>query len=306
MPKICYQEKNFRPASLALIQQSNTILNDMRARGYQLTLRQLYYQLVATGVIPNTPKSYDNLGALINDARLAGIVDWLHIEDRTRSLRALSSWDGPESIIQSAAASYHRDWWKGQNTRVEVWIEKDALVGVIETVCNEFDIPYFSCRGYTSQSEMWSAAQRIMRRQRIEGQDTHILHLGDHDPSGIDMTRDITERLAMFCTHHGLNAPEVERIALTMAQIEEYNPPPNPAKLSDSRCAGYIDQYGDESWELDALTPEVIEELIRTHVQEHIDKATMDEVKADEETEKELLTKSADRWDDVAEFLEAE
>jgi hypothetical protein len=306
MSKICYIEKNFRPASVALIAQSNTILDDMRARGYQLTLRQLYYQLVAAAIIPNTPKSYDNLGALINDARLAGLVDWNAIEDRTRNLQSQAAWNSPGELIERVEDAYHKDWWRGQKTRVEVWIEKDALVGVIEGPCTELDCPFFSCRGYTSQSEMWGAAHRIMKRQMLTKQLTTILHLGDHDPSGIDMTRDITERLAMFCHHHGYTAPIVKRIALTMDQIEEYNPPPNPAKISDSRATGYIDEYGDQSWELDALTPEVIEQLIRDNVEPFIDDDIMDEIKEQETKDKELLGKTSERWDEVAEFLEAE
>lgn len=305
MSMICYQDKNFRPASLALIGQANAVLDSMRARGYQLTLRQLYYQLVATAIIPNTPKSYDNLGALINDARLAGLVDWLAIEDRTRNLQSQAFWNDPSELIERVEGAYHKDWWVGQKTRVEIWIEKDALVGVIETPANELDCPFFSCRGYTSQSEMWAAAQRMIRRQKKTGQLTTILHLGDHDPSGIDMTRDIGDRLELFCHHHGYVAPIVKRIALTMEQIEQYNPPPNPAKITDSRAAAYIAEHGDESWELDALTPEVIEQLIRDNVEPYIDRDIMDEIKTAEERDKDLLRETSDRWDDVVEFLQS-
>lgn len=133
----------------------------------------------------------------MNDARLAGLMDWTHLEDRTRNLRSLSHWSDPRDILDSAAAGYRTDKWAHQPYRPEVWIEKDALVGVIEGVCEANDVPYFSCRDYTSQSEVWGAAQRLLRHVR-RGQIPVVLHLGDHDPSGLDMTRDITDRLGLF------------------------------------------------------------------------------------------------------------
>jgi hypothetical protein len=304
MPFVCYIPKNFREASTALIKTCNQIIRQYTAAGYQLTLRQLYYQLVSRAVIPNTPKSYDNLGALVNDARLAGLIDWNAIEDRTRNLSALPTWNDPEEIVSNVAGAFHVNWWEGQDTRVEVWIEKDALVGVIEEACQSLDTPFFSCRGYTSQSEMWGAAQRIIRRWNKESQETVILHLGDHDPSGLDMTRDITDRLAMFCEHHGMTAPRVNRIALTREQIDLYNPPPNPAKISDSRAAAYIAEHGDESWELDALEPDVINNLIREHIERYMDEATMRKRRDYEDKCKEQLDSVSDHWDEVADFVE--
>lgn len=265
MPFICYKEKNFRAESLALIEQINSIVAEYDAMGYDLTLRQVYYQLVSRDVIPNNERSYKNLGNLINDGRLAGLIDWYAIIDRTRNLRSLSHWEHGVDMLGSAAAQFRKNHWEGQPNYVEVWVEKDALVGVVGDICNKLDVPYFSCRGYTSQSEMWTAAQRF-RRKSVTGEKI-ILHLGDHDPSGIDMSRDIAERLEMF----GADV-YVQRIALTMEQIEEFAPPPNPAKLTDSRCRGYIQKYGHESWELDALNPTVITELIRDNVWQYVDR----------------------------------
>jgi hypothetical protein len=267
MAKICYVEKNFRASSLVTIDQANAIIAEYAALGYDLTLRQLYYQFVSRGWLANKDTEYDRLGALISDARIAGLIDWDALIDRTRNLRKLSAWASPGDIIQSAAQSYHIDLWKGQPYHVEVWIEKDALIGVIENVCNQWDVPFFACRGYTSQSEMWAAARRLYYYQRVEKRIPLIIHLGDHDPSGIDMTRDITDRLSMFVEHDaGKSFVEVRRIALNMDQVEQYTPPPNPAKLSDSRAAGYVDQYGDDSWELDALRPDVIAQLIEDEI----------------------------------------
>lgn len=296
MPKIQYKEINFRQSSLDLINLVNEVIDDYKAQGYELTLRQVYYQLVARGYIPNNERSYKNIGNLINDGRLAGLIDWYAITDRTRNLRGNSHWDTPADVIASAKYSYLLDKWAGQPNYVEVWVEKDALVDVAGQACRPLDVPYFSCRGYTSQSEMWVAARRFLRQcdreQRI------IIHLGDHDPSGIDMTRDIQDRLEMF----GADVI-VKRVALTMNQIDHYNPPPNPAKITDSRCGRYIAQYGHESWELDALEPKVITTLINQEVTMYRDDTLYRQVCGKESREKEELQLLCDRYGEAVSYL---
>lgn len=259
-----YIEKNFKPASRAIIDKANEIIEEYAKQGFSLTLRQLYYQFVARDLIANTQQSYKRLGSIVNDGRLAGLIDWLAIEDRTRNLVSNPHWDTPADVIDSARQSYGIDMWANQEHRVEVWIEKEALAGVIEPVCNELDVPHFACRGYVSQSEQWRAGMRYRSSYNRNSQQTVVLHLGDHDPSGIDMTRDNNDRLSMLAGYRG--APEVVRIALNMDQVEQYQPPPNPAKVTDSRFLDYAQQFGDESWELDALEPRVIIDLIREHV----------------------------------------
>lgn len=279
MPKIKYKQINFRPKSLELICLVNQVINEYKEQGYELTLRQAYYQLVARGYIPNNERSYKNIGNLINDGRLAGLIDWTAITDRTRNLRGNSHWNNPSDVIASAKYSYLLNKWKGQPNYVEVWVEKDALVDIVGQACRPLDTPYFSCRGYTSQSEMWGAAQRFLRQSDRERR--IIIHLGDHDPSGIDMTRDIQERLEMF----GADV-YVKRVALTMEQIETYNPPPNPAKLTDSRCGKYIAEFGDESWELDALEPKMLTNLIIEQVTMYRDDEIYQEICDREDREK--------------------
>lgn len=255
MAMIKYQNFNFRPKSLEIIKQANHIINEYETQGYELTLRQLYYQFVARGIIPNSDREYKKLGSVVNNGRLAGLIDWEAITDRTRPSRGNNHWDSPQDIIEACANQFRIDTRADQDCYVEVWVEKDALLGIVEQICTKLDVPYFSCRGYVSQSSMWEAAQRFTREE--ESRETILIHLGDHDPSGVDMSRDIQSRLNMFGA-----TVEVERIALLMDQIDKYNPPPNPAKITDSRCQGYIDNYGEESWELDALEPQVITELI--------------------------------------------
>lgn len=296
MSKIKYKEINFRQSSLKLISLVNQVIDEYKAQGFELTLRQAYYQLVARGYIPNNERSYKNIGNLINDGRLAGLIDWYAITDRTRNLRGNSHWNTPSEVIASAKYSYLLNKWKDQPNYVEVWVEKDALVDIIGQACRPLDVPYFSCRGYTSQSEMWAAAQRFIRQNNRE--QSIIIHLGDHDPSGIDMTRDIQERLDMF----GADV-YVKRVALTMEQIQTYNPPPNPAKITDSRCGKYIEEYGDESWELDALEPKVITDLIESEVTFYRDDELYQNVCSREDREKMELQLLVDNYDEAISHL---
>lgn len=314
--KILYTAKKFRPDSIKTIDRANRIISDYARAGDSLTLRQLYYQFVSRAWIANNQKEYDKLGSVINDARLAGLLDWDAIEDRTRNVRSLAAWEDPASILNSVSKQYRTDPWIEQDSYVEVWIEKDALIGVIERVCNEYQVPYFSCRGYVSQSEMHGAAMRI-QHQALNGKRCTILHLGDHDPSGIDMTRDIRDRMHLFSLgidmqdHDPLYSPEelqdhrsefvnVERIALSMKQIRELNPPPNPAKLADARAADYIRKYGSSSWELDALEPAYIRNLLTQHITSEIDSDAWKESRDKMQEDKRRLVSLSENWDEIS------
>lgn len=295
--KRAYEEHSFHPKTLAVIEQANQIIALYAAQGYDLTLRQLYYQFVSRDLIPNRQNEYKKLGEIVSKGRRAGLIDWDAIVDRTRELRTLSKWDSPQDILRAVASQYRVDLWQGQDHYVEVWFEKDALLGVFERAAQERRLPHFSCRGYTSDSEIWAAAQRL-RVQVREGRRVVILHFGDHDPSGIDMTRDIGDRLALFGAREKV---EVRRLALNMAQVEEYEPPPNPAKETDSRFAGYLAEHGDESWELDALEPAVLAQLVEDEVSQLIDDdAWAERVKVETE-EREQLEWVSDNFDSIVE-----
>jgi hypothetical protein len=291
-------DRKFSAGSLDLIEKANVILNEYQAQNLVLTLRQLYYQFVARGMIPNKQSEYKRLGAIISDARLAGLVDWEMMEDRTRFVRKQATWRSPAEIVEACATQYREDLWQSQRYRPEVWIEKDALVGVIEAACNDLRVSYFACRGNVSQSAQYEAGKRFQVSRR-RGQEPVVFHLGDHDPSGIDMTRDNADRLSMFA-RIGVS---VRRLALNMDQVRQYNPPPNPAKESDSRFAGYLAQYGDESWELDALDPTVIDTLIRDNVNSLIDRDQWEEDERAEQTQRAALESVSTKWDDVLEFV---
>lgn len=290
MPKICYQEIDFSPKRKLLIDSANAIIEDYTRRGFDLTLRQLYYQFVARNVIPNTEASYKSLGDLIGDARMAGKIDWHAIVDRTRSVRGNQHWEKPSDVVRAAAASFALDKWAEQDHYVEVWVEKDALRGIVGQVCGRLDVRYFSCRGYVSLSEVWVASQRLRERAKA-GKKLVILHLGDHDPSGIDMTRDIRDRLRTF------KCPAtVERIALNMDQIRQHNFPPNYAKITDSRYAAYQEQYGDSSWELDAVDPQLLSDLIARGIRRYLHQPTFDAAVARENMAKKGLLAIAEKY----------
>lgn len=274
-------EHRFNRKTMARIALANAILEDLAAQGYRISLRQLYYQLVSKGEIPNSQKEYKKLGDTLNKARLAGLVDWSSLEDRGRSLKGWSGgYDTPAQYVEGLDNGYFKDWWEGQDNYVEVWVEKDALVNVVERPCDRHRVRYFSCRGYSSASEQYQAGKRFAR-QDASGRTCHILHLGDHDPSGLDMTRDNDDKVHMFS---GISV-NVHRIALNMDQVEELKPPPNPAKMTDSRVGGYIARHGRKSWELDALPPAYIDKLIDRHLRELIDAETMQAVKEREREE---------------------
>jgi hypothetical protein len=318
LPRICYVPKNFRKNSLVVISQAIRILTRYAADGYDMTLRQLYYQFIALDLFPedrrwtwtgakwirdpngtkNAEPNYDWLGAITNDARVAGLIDWNFLVDRTRELKTVGHWTSPGEIMETVASAFRIDKWETQPFRPEIWIEKEALEGVFERVCRRLDVPLFACRGYTSQSEMWRAAQRL-DGYAAAGQIPLIFHFGDHDPSGVDMSRDIEDRLSLFS-----GAPvEVRRLALNMDQVEGFNPPPSPAKLTDCRAKDYVAKFGDESWELDALEPDTLAGLVTDEVESVREDDLWAEAVEKEREQRAALKAVSDRFESVQKFV---
>lgn len=298
-----YLDVNFRPQTLALIQTADQIITDYEAQGYTLSLRQLYYQFVSRDLIPNNDREYKKLGAAIANARLAGLISWEAIEDRNRAPHMPYINEDHASIAASLRHAFSADMWQDQPRRVEVWVEKDALSSVVGRACDRFSVPYLACKGYLSASEVYRAAMRAEAAYEERDQPTLIIHLGDHDPSGIDMTRDNEHRMNMLTDDAGIIT--VKRIALNRDQVDLYKPPPNPAKITDSRAEDYIARHGRTSWELDALEPKVIERLIVDTIRPEIDP---DPWEAARERQKEgdgLWATFADNWPQVEGFLKS-
>lgn len=284
--KEAFTSTNVSAEKQTKINHVNEIIARYKAQGLTLTLRQLYYQHVVANLITNEEKSYKNLGRLVGEARMAGLIDWNAIEDRVRVPITPSEWENLEDILKSVYAAFRLPRWEGQEYYAELWVEKDALSGVLRPLATEYHVTLMVNKGYSSLSAMYEASKRFLEAEE-NGQRTRLFYLGDHDPSGEDMVRDIQSRLHTFGSE-----VVVKKIALTMPQIEQYNPPPNPAKMSDSRAKKYVEKHGDESWEVDALPPEVLQDLIREALGSVVDAEKMDEIIAKEDLEKDLLRKA--------------
>ena len=277
MTKITYASDCVKKSDMPIIAKAIPILEEYKADGYRVTLRQLHYQFVSRGYMPNTKATYTKICEAMQRGRMAGLIDWSVIEDRTRILRSRPRWDDPTDILDSCASCFHVDYWKNQAFRVEIWIEKDALLGVIEDTCDHWDCPYFSCRGYPSTSELHEASIRIKRFGR-QGQGFKILYCGDHDPSGLDMCEYIPRTLREFGA-----VVEFKRIALTMEQIERFNPPPNMVKETDSRSKEYRRKFGMKCWELDTLQPHELNRIVKLEIIDCIDDMADFEFRREEE-----------------------
>lgn len=297
--KHAFIEKKFKAVSYKMIDTINEILGEYQAQGFTLSLRQLYYQLVARDYVPNTVQQYKTVGSLVSDARQAGLIDWEMIEDRGRDTVSVSHWDSPADIIEAAARSFRIDKWEGQRYHVEVMVEKDALSGVLLPVCRRLDVSITANKGYSSSSTMYEIGRRLRKKFTEEEKMIAIVYLGDHDPSGIDMTRDVRERLLMYSELNGIGSDfKVKRLALNMNQVEEWKPPENPAKTTDSRFESYAAKFGQSSWELDAIKPDQLAELVEDAVLEFRDEDKWQAAVKRENKMRNALQRYADEYED--------
>ncbi len=279
-----FRELKFQKKNLILLEKIEEILEEYDMRGIRVTLRQLYYQLVARDVIPNRMKEYAKLSGVLTTARYIGRIDWEAIEDRTRKPKIPITFKDTAELIHYAKVWYELDRWEDQEYYIELWTEKDAISSVISPITKSYQVPVSVNRGYSSASAMYDSAQRFLRE---DDKTKILLYLGDHDPSGLDMDRDIQDRLNEF----GCDV-KVIRIGLTQAQIKQYSPPPNPAKITDPRAKDYILLHGNTSWEVDALRPEVLQELIKVSILKYLDLDKYEQVKEKEKEDIKELEES--------------
>ncbi len=259
-----FVSKKFSDGSQKIIAQAAMIIDNYQRQGYTLSLRQLYYQFVSRNWLVNSEKSYKNLGATVADARLAGLLDWEAIEDRGREVVWPAHWANPAEIVEACANQFRIDKWASQKVFPFVMVEKQALEGVLVPVCRELDVRFAANKGYGSASFFYDIGKTIAWQVDCVGQRPVVFYLGDHDPSGLDMSRDVQERLTMFSRCE----VEVRRLALNIEQVERLELPENPAKMSDSRAEEYVARFGYSSWELDALEPRYLADLVRSAVEE--------------------------------------
>lgn len=285
-----------------LLNKVVAIADDYAGQDLKLTNRQLYYQLVSAAIIPNADEIYKRICKFLTDARYAGMIDWEAIEDRGRVPDMHAEWANIKQLISSAVYSYRLPRWKDQDTYVELYCEKQAMESVLKPVADKYHI-YFGCnKGYSSATMMYDLAQRIIRKMQ-QGKKCAVLYLGDHDSSGLDMIRDIKDRIGEFVSGgaNGLSYEQIEKLfdviplALTTAQVRQYNPPPNPAKITDPRAKKYIAEYGKFSWELDALKPEILIKIAEEGILKWLDLKKYNGWIEKEETEKQALKKFGEK-----------
>lgn len=288
-----FRKNRFSPEKIKLLTQISSIIGEYQEQQIKLTLRQLYYQLVSRDIIANTLKEYSKLSDLVTTARYNGLIDWDAIEDRIRVPRRHAQFDDILDLIRAAKSSYRLDRWKGQDYYVELFTEKDALASVLYPIAEKWHIFFSVNRGYTSASAMYDSYERFQDVIENTEKNCILLYLGDHDPSGLDMVRDIKDRLVEFLMGDMTEEDEafiedrreyiegrieVVHIALTTEQVNKYKPPPNPAKMTDPRARWYVEKFGKTSWEVDALRPEVMIKLVNDSILGYVDQEKMNKI----------------------------
>ena len=275
-----------------LAQMIIQITDQYKAMDIKLSTRQTYYQLVAADAV------YKRISKFITDGRYGGVFDWEVIEDRGRTSKRHSQWSGIPSLIESALDSYRLPRWSGQPYYVEMLCEKQAGESVLKPIADKWHVRFGYNKGYTSAAAMYDMSKRVMKAL-YNGQDVVILYLGDHDPSGLDMIRDIKERMVEFLTEGEDPQPIdieyvrehffVHPLALTKEQIEKYSPPPNPAKFSDPRSKDYVAIHGEVSWELDAIDPTTLQEITEDGILQYLDEEMYNAVLYQEDEDAKIL-----------------
>lgn len=330
-----------------VLSQIVAVCRQYQEAGDTLTLRQLYYQLVSKDYIPNHDKVYKKLSSLKDAVVYSGLVDWALFEDRGRVPIVAHTEKSIESALQETARHYRLDKQEGQDVHIEVWTEKDAISGILKKVTLPYSVHLVVNKGYSSSTAMYQAYTRFIKRINA-GKKVKVLYFGDHDPSGLDMIRDVRTRILDMLTQglrldkdlvndwwdeQGYNVwtighyhekyadlPyvkwddisdtkrrkmndlwdeamnriyieendlwEVVPVGLTMEQIRQFNPPPNPAKITDPRAKWYLKEFGPKSWEVDALSPSVMREVVEAAILDHMDEDTLNRVRGKEAEDK--------------------
>jgi hypothetical protein len=247
------------------------------------TVRQVFYALTVRGAIAKHEIEYKRtVVRLLTEMREAGQIPFEWIADNTRWQRKPSSFTGIEACLQATANSYRRNLWASMPVYVEIWIEKDALAGVLLEETKVYDVPLMVARGYSSLSFLHAAAMAIKAR----GKPAHIYHFGDLDPSGVDAARDIEAKLRRYAPDAEIH---FERPAVTRSQVEEWDLPTRPTKQTDTRAK----KFNGTSVELDAIPADKLRQLVRECIERHVDQHQFEILKVAEESERDLLKKWA-------------
>jgi len=262
----------------------DAIVQVLRAE-HPATVRQVFYQLVPLGLIAKTEAEYKHtVGRLLVEMRLDGTVPFGWIADNTRWMRKPRTFGSLQAALELTVGTYRRALWAEQDVYVEVWLEKDALAGVLYEVTADLDVPLMVTRGYPSLSFLADAAEVISAQSKP----AHLYYFGDYDPSGMDISRVTESRLREFAPTAEIH---FERVAVTPQQIAQWSLPTRPTKTTDTRSKG----FGNESVEVDAIPPRRLRDLARRRIVEHIDPGVMERTRAIEQAERDTLESIARR-----------
>lgn len=264
----------------AQIQSIRDALYSVLESDHPMTVRQVFYQMTSLGTVPKTEAAYKGIVCrLLAEMRLQGQIPFGWISDNTRWMRKPDTYDSLEDALAYNLQTYRRSLWTRMPAYVEIWIEKDALAGVVLSVTAQWDVPLMVTRGYPSLSYTYEAAQVIAKRDKP----AYIYYMGDYDPSGLDIARTLEERLREF-------APDAEihfdRIAVTPDQIEYWNLPSRPTKKQDTRSK----RFGNaDSVELDAIPAHNLRSLVEGAILQHLDTDEFYRLQDIERAERETL-----------------
>jgi hypothetical protein len=246
----------------------------------RMSVRQLFYQLVARGHVEKTERAYKRVADAAVQIRLSGVLPYRKIVDGHRERRRTLAYNGIEEALERTANLYRRNYWTSQPHYVEVWSEKDALSGIILPICDEYGVTYVASRGFPSLTIRYESAQEFIR----VGKPVTVFYFGDHDASG----RAISDNLEAELRQHGADV-RVIRQALEPDQIQLYGLPTRPGKTTDTRHAAFAEVYGDASVELDALPPDVLSSIVRSAIESEIDMGEWDTLRDIERMERMTL-----------------
>lgn len=248
--------------------------------GEPMTVRQVFYQATVRGLVEKAESGYAKVQTDLTIMRRTGELPYRWLADNTRWQRKPDTFDGVEAALRATAAFYRKDLWVDADSYVEIWLEKDALSGVVYPVTDLFDVPLMVARGYASLSFLHSAAEYI----NSLSVPAFIYHFGDFDPSGVNAGEKIEETLRELAPEAEIN---FQRVAVTPEQIDRWNLPTRPTKTTDTRSKN----FGDVSVELDAIEPNLLRLLVEVTIERHLPRHRLAVLQAAEESEREIITK---------------
>ncbi len=273
-----------RRSTKAEVEQRRAALFEIVSDMQPMTVRQVFYQASVRGIVDKSEGGYTKVQTDLVQMRRAGVLPYHWLADNTRWQRKPLTFNSVQEALDDTARLYRKSLWADADAYVEIWLEKDALAGVVYPVTDMFDVPLMVARGYASLSFLHSAAEHISTLDVP----TFIYHFGDFDPSGVNAAAKIEETLRELAP---ISEIIFERIAVTLRQIEDWNLPTRPTKTTDSRAK----TFGEISVELDAIHPDNLRDLVQRVIERHLPPSQYQVLMAAEESERELISKLVNR-----------